>query len=138
MGNHYHLLVRTPRGNLSRVMRHINAMYTQHYNFLKKTDGPLFRGRCKAINIEESSYLLSVSRYIHRNPIETKQPMVRTLANYRWSSYPEYLSEAACPDWLYKWAVYSEPGSGGPMQGYKRFVEAGVDKEKGDFYKKGC
>ena len=27
MGNHYHLLVRTPRGNLSRAMRHINGVY---------------------------------------------------------------------------------------------------------------
>ena len=55
MGNHYHLLVRTPRGNLSRAMRHVNGVYTQYHNYLKKTDGPLFRGRYKAINIEESS-----------------------------------------------------------------------------------
>ena len=66
MGNHYHLLVRTPRRNLSRAMRHINGVYTQYHNSLKKTDGPLFRGRYKSINIEASSYLLEVSRYIHR------------------------------------------------------------------------
>ena len=45
MGNHYHLLLCTPRGNLSRCMRHINGLYTQRYNRLKKTDGPLFRQR---------------------------------------------------------------------------------------------
>ena len=81
MGNHYHLLVRTPRGNLPRAMLHINAMYTQHYNFLRKIDGPLFRGRYKAINIEQSSYLLPVSRYIHRNPVETVKPMVSAIAD---------------------------------------------------------
>ena len=45
MGNHYHLLIKTPRGNLSRAMRHINGVYTEYYNKIKKTDGPLFRGR---------------------------------------------------------------------------------------------
>ncbi|MFC1749165.1 transposase [Pseudomonadota bacterium] len=43
MGNHYHLLVETPNANLSRVIRHINGVYTQRYNRLKNTDGPLFR-----------------------------------------------------------------------------------------------
>ena len=43
MGNHYHLVLETPYGDLSRIMRHINGMYTQRYNRLKNTDGPLFR-----------------------------------------------------------------------------------------------
>ena len=51
-------------------MRHINGVYTQRHNRLKQTDGPLFRGRSKAITIEEDSYQLQVSRYIHLNPIE--------------------------------------------------------------------
>jgi REP element-mobilizing transposase RayT len=41
MGNHYHLLVWTPQANLSRCMRHINGVYTQRYNKLRKSDGPL-------------------------------------------------------------------------------------------------
>ena len=36
MGNHYHVLIETPRANLGRVMRHINGVYTQRYNRLKK------------------------------------------------------------------------------------------------------
>ena len=54
-GNHYDLLLRTPRGKLFRAMRHINGAYTQHHNYLNRTDGPLFRGRYRAINIEASS-----------------------------------------------------------------------------------
>ena len=42
MSNHYHLLIETPLGNLGRIMRHINGVYTQRYNRLKRTDGPLF------------------------------------------------------------------------------------------------
>ena len=70
MQNHYHLLIQTPEGNISRSMRHINGVYTQRYNRLKRTDGSLFRGRYKAILVDSDAYLLHLSRYIHRNPIE--------------------------------------------------------------------
>ena len=46
--NHYHLLIRTPLGNISRCMRHINGVYTQKINKKYKTDGSLFRERFKA------------------------------------------------------------------------------------------
>jgi len=98
MGNHYHLLIKTPRGNLGRAMRHINGVYTQHHNQLKKTDVPLFRGRYKAINIDAASYLTQVSRYIHRNPVDMKKPLVEVLLDHPWSSYPAYLNKMACPD----------------------------------------
>ena len=136
MSNHYHLLVRTPRGNLSRCMRHINGVYTQHHNFLKRTDGTLFRGRYKAINIEVSSYLLEVSRYIHRNPVETSKPLVKELELYRWSSYPAYRNKASSPEWLYRDSVFEELGSGRPSASYKRFVESGNDEETEKFYTK--
>ena len=82
MGNHYHLLIETPLANLGRVMRHINGVYTQRYNRLKKTDGPLFRGRYKAILVDRDAYLLQLTRYIHRNPLEMKRPLVDALAAY--------------------------------------------------------
>ncbi len=65
MTNHYHLLVETPKANLGRIMRHINGVYTQRHNLLKKTDGPLFRGRYKSVLVDEESYLLQLTRYIH-------------------------------------------------------------------------
>ena len=49
MSNHYHLLIETPKANLSRIMQHINGVYTQRHNRLKKRDGPLFRGRYKSV-----------------------------------------------------------------------------------------
>ena|SRR3990167_4548801 len=100
MPNHYHLLIETPMGNLGRIMRHINGVYTQSYNRMKKTDGPLFRGRYKAILLDEDSYLLSLSRYIHRNPIESKKPLVVALEDWPWSSYPAYINKITAPEWL--------------------------------------
>lgn len=136
MGNHYHLLVRTPRGNLGRAMRHVNGLYTQRYNRLKRTDGPLFRGRYKAILIDASAYLLQVSRYIHRNPVETKQPLVPTLERYPWSSYPVYVQNQKAPDWLYREVIYGELGNPHRYAGYRRYVEAGNDNETSRFYVK--
>jgi hypothetical protein len=49
MGNYYHILIETPKANLSRIMRHVNGVYTQRYNRLNKSDGPLFRGTIKNV-----------------------------------------------------------------------------------------
>ena len=60
MGNHYHLCLRTPEGNLSRVMRHLDGIYTQRCNRLHRRDGALFRGRYKAIVVDKDTYLAQV------------------------------------------------------------------------------
>ena len=49
MSNHYHLLIQTPKANLSRAMRHLNGVYTQRFNRQYKTDGPLFREQRKGV-----------------------------------------------------------------------------------------
>src|SRR6266540_3724406 len=57
IGTHYHLCLRTPKGNLSRVMRHVDGIYTQRFNRRHRRDGTLFRGRYKAILIDADEYL---------------------------------------------------------------------------------
>lgn len=137
MGNHYHLLISTPLANISRVMRHINGVYTQRYNRLKKTDGPLFRGRFKSVIVDADTYLLQVSRYIHRNPIETKKPMVKSLESYPWSSYPAYINRVAAPGWLYREQTYETLGKAQRYRGYQQYVEEGVDEATKTFYNRG-
>ncbi len=100
MSNHYHLLLQTPRGNIARVMRQINGLYTQHYNRRHGADGQLFRGRYKGILVEEDSYLLELLRYIHRNPV--RAGMVKDIADYPWSSHHGYVSRAKKWEWLTK------------------------------------
>ena len=100
MSNHYHLLIQTPDGNLSRGMRHINGVYTQRFNRRHKKEGQLFRGRYKAVLVEADSHLLEVMRYIHRNPL--RAGMVKSLDEYRWSSHAGYLSRAKKWSWLHK------------------------------------
>jgi putative transposase len=49
MDNHYHLVVETPDGNLSKGMRQLNGVYTQYYNRHHNRAGHVFQSRYKAI-----------------------------------------------------------------------------------------
>lgn len=98
MSNHYHILVRTPDGNISRCMRHLNGVYTQRFNRKYDVDGPLFRGRYKSVLVEEDSHLLELLRYIHLNPV--KANIATSLDNYPWSSHKGYLSGSRGWGWL--------------------------------------
>ena len=122
MDNHYHLLLETPRANLDRIMRHINGVYTQRYNRLRKTDGPLFRGRYQAIIVEKEAYLLHLSRYIHRNPAEVRGLSNKRLATYPWSSYRAYLNHAIAPAWLTREPTYHMLGHKQQYAGYRNYV----------------
>lgn len=136
MSNHYHLLVKTPEANLGRAMRHINGVYTQRYNRLQHSDGPLFRGRYKAICVESDSYQLQLSRYIHRNPLEAG--LITDLAAYPWSSYPFYISAVKKPEWLYQDEIYGQLQVRAQFrERYVAYVEQGVDGEIIQFYSKG-
>lgn len=137
MTNHYHLLVQTPNANISRAMRHINGVYTQRYNRLNSSDGSLFRGRFKSILVDKDAYLLQLSRYIHRNPIETQKPMVDSLDKYPWSSYPAYVNKVQCPDWLSQNLTYQMLGSKQRYAGYAKYVADGNTEQLIRFYSRG-
>jgi REP element-mobilizing transposase RayT len=100
MPNHYHLLLHTPNGNLSRFMRQINGIYTQRFNRTHENDGQLFRGRYKSILVEVDSYLLELLRYIHKNPL--RAGLSNDLKGYEWISHIGYISDAKRWEWLYK------------------------------------
>ena len=100
MSNHYHILLQTPDGNLSRGMRHINGVYTQRFNRRHEKEGQLFRGRYKSVLVEEDNHLLEVMRYIHRNPLNAG--IVASLNDYQWSSHTGYLTRATKWSWLKK------------------------------------
>ena len=78
-------------------MRHIDGLYTQRFNRSHKRDGSLFRGRYKAILVDEDEYLARVVRYIHLNPVQTG--VVKVPEEYRWSSHIKYLQTKGAPQW---------------------------------------
>jgi hypothetical protein len=99
-----------------------------------ESDGSLFRGRYKAILVDVDAYLLNVSRYIHRNPIEAG--FVRKAEKYPWSSYRAYIGKIRCPSWLTTQQTLSMIGVHNQVLRYKAFVEAGVDEATEQFYGK--
>ena len=98
MANHYHLLVETPKPNLSLGMRQLNGIYTQAFNRRHQRVGHLFQGRFKAILVERQSYLLELCRYVVLNPIRIKGH-ART-GNWKWSSYRVTAGLASGPELL--------------------------------------
>ena len=97
MPNHFHFLVRTPKGNLSEFMRHFNISYTGAFNRKYRRSGHLYQGRYKAFLIEADNYLLEVSRYIHLNPLRmrSKDPVGKrwnNLLNDETTSLAGYLN----------------------------------------------
>ncbi len=132
MDTHYHLLLHTPRGNLGRCMRHVNGVYTQRLNRLLDRDGPLFRGRYRAIVVDADAYLLQVSRYIHRNPVEAG--LVKRPDAFAWSSYRAYTRQSSGPDWLRDDQVLAMVGSRQARARYQAYVEQGIDASTAKFY----
>jgi putative transposase len=132
MDNHYHLLIRTPEGNLQRIMRHLNGVYTQYFNRSEGKDGSLFRGRYKAILVDEECYWLQLSRYVHRNPVEAN--LVRSLEKYRWSSYPAYIGIEPPEDWLEINYILRAIGQRNVQNRYKAYVLNSEGDEITQFY----
>lgn len=129
MGNHYHVCLRTPEGNLSRVMRHLDGLYTQRFNRAHGRDGALFRGRYKAIVVDADEYLSAVVRYIHLNPVEAG--LVRKPHAYRWSSHGAYLRPEKARRWLRVEEVLEAFGS---RAEFHEYVISGNDEGIEAFY----
>lgn len=94
MGNHFHLVLETPKGNLVAGMKWFLGTYTSRFNRRHKLFGHLFSGRYKALIVDGSGngYLRSVCDYVHLNPARARLVQAEaSLSSYRWSSWPEYL-----------------------------------------------
>lgn len=126
MSNHYHLLIETPEGNLSKGMRQLNGVYTQYINRTHAKTGHVFQGRYKAILVEKDSYLLELSRYVVLNPV--RAGMVVDAGDWPWSSYRTMLGKAPAPAWMQTDWLLSQfsPQRKRAIARYIAFVRAGV------------
>jgi len=154
MDNHYHLMVETPQANLSQAIQWLNVSYSAWFNRRYARVGHLFQGRYQAVVVEHQAWALSLSRYVHLNPVrigvlgldkaardrqrqgagpppEAAQVRERIgrLRRYRWSSYRAYVGFAQAPSWLERQAVLGLLGSGNDQcrrQAYREYVESAV------------
>jgi len=129
MDNHYHLVIQTPEASLQRVMRHIDGVYTQRFNRNHQREGPLFRGRYKAILIDADAYLAAVVRYVHLNPVEAGR--AQDPEDYPWSSHRHYLRPGRAPRWISLEEVLSRYPRG---LNFQEFVLSGNEEALLRFY----
>jgi REP element-mobilizing transposase RayT len=138
MGNHYHLLIETPAGNLITGMRRFNGVYTQAFNRRHGRVGHVFQGRYKSILVDKDSYGLELCRYIVLNPVRAR--MVKRPENWAWSSYRATVGAITAPAWLNADWVLEQFGRRGAKAAYQRFVAEGIgrtspwDKLKGQIW----
>jgi len=134
MDNHFHLLVRTPRANLSRFMQRLLTAYALYSRYKHRRPGHVFQGRFKAKLVEDDIYLLALTRYIHLNPIKTaacrkldRSARLRRLAAYPWSSYHGYIDAKKAQDFV-RYEVLKEYGRDAAegRRLYRAYVQACV------------
>ena len=127
MSNHYHLVLQTRRANLSRLMRHINGVYTQAYNRRHCKSGHVFQGRFKAVLVDRDSYFLEVCRYVDLNPV--RAGLVSQPQQWAWSSYRAHIGESDVPVWLDSAKLHRQIAPGAPQRDgptrYAQFVAEG-------------
>ena len=125
MTNHYHLLIETPDAGLSRGMQLLNGVYTQRFNRRHDRVGHLLQGRFKAILVEKESHLLELVRYVVLNPVRAK--MVRSIHDWRWSSYRATAGQTEVPEFLTVGWILSQldPDRERAARAYRRFIRQG-------------
>ena len=98
MGNHFHLVVVTPRGNISAFMRQVDGVFTQYSNWRYQRVGHLLQGPFKAVIVENDLHLLTALAYVMINPVEAG--LVPKASGWRWSSFRATVGLSAAPSFL--------------------------------------
>ncbi len=129
MSNHYHLLIETPDGNLSKGMRQLNDVFTQASNRRHQRSGHLFQGRYNAVLVDADTYLMELMRYIILNPV--RACMVDQPGQWPWSSYNATVGETSARQWLAtdKFLAQFAGNRNEAVQGYSQFVAQGIGHE---------
>lgn len=87
MGNHYHLALETPQGNLVAGMQWLQSTFASRFNKLRGERGHLFQGRYQSLLVEEGEALGLLCHYLHLNPVRAGIVPMGKLDEYRHSSY---------------------------------------------------
>ena len=134
MPNHFHLVVWTLQdGDLGRWMQWLLTSHVRRYHRHYHSSGHVWQGRFKAFPIEEDGHLLTVMRYVERNPVRAKTIPVRKAQRWPWSSIGEKPKDVERPeldagpvvrgrDWL-RWV--NEPQTEAELEALRKCVRRG-------------
>ena len=89
--NHFHFLIKANSvDSISKLMLKLQKSHARYYCYEFQQVGRIFQGKYKSILVDSRLQLMTVSRYIHRNPIDYFQSE-QAINDYPWSSYPEFI-----------------------------------------------
>ena len=129
---HFHLLVRSVTGELSKSMMWIEHEYVRRFNVQRERDGSLFRGRFTSKRVTSTSYWITLLRYIDRNPVAAN--VTTSATKYPYCSAFQFARRSA-PPWLscdgVGAVVGDEKGAFSPRD-YERFVAESADASADD------
>ena len=91
MTNHFHLLISLEEVSISTIMKKLLWCYSCYFNQKYGYKGHLFDSRFTSHMIKNDLYFLTVSRYIHLNPV--KAGIVKKPILYPYSSYACYMGK---------------------------------------------
>jgi putative transposase len=87
MPNHFHLVLWPHAdGDLSRWMQWLLTAHVRRYHRHYRSSGHVWQGRFKAFPIQQDDHLLTVLRYVERNPVRAPSLPVRKAERWPWSS----------------------------------------------------
>ncbi len=129
MGNHFHVVVQTRQGQLSRGMRYLNSNYSQYFNRQHGLVGHVFQGRYHAVLCQENEYLLELLRYTVLNPV--RAGLVAHPRHWLWSSFLPMVCAIDSPAWLQRDAMLAKFGTNreSAIGAYEAFVLEGIGQE---------
>jgi hypothetical protein len=136
MGNHYHLVVETPRPNLSLSVRQLNGVYSQSFNRRHGRVGHLFQGRFGSQLVGSNEYFLAACRYVILNPV--RGGLCARPEDWEWSSFSATIGLSSAPSWLNVCAFLGKIDSKDPVlarRTFRFFVREGTNLEKVDIAK---
>jgi putative transposase len=134
MSNHFHVVLKTPEPNLARGMQSFLSAYANVWSRRHRFNGHVFQGRYRTELIEDESYLWTVTRYVHLNPVRAR--IVENPATWKWSSYPGYVRDRRRLEWvaydelLASWAGEFGGSGSEPAAAYRRYVTAGLSLKR--------
>jgi putative transposase len=99
LNNHFHLVVFPKEdGDLSKWMHWVLNTHVRRYHKHYHSSGHVWQGRFKAFPIEADEHLLTVLRYVERNPI--RAGLVKRAEQWSWSSAHYWKEEEGRPNYL--------------------------------------
>lgn len=124
MGTHFHLIVHTPKPNLSRGMQHLCGVYAQWFNWKYGRRGHLFGRRFSSVHIVRDEHLLEAHRYVALNPV--RAGLCARPEFWRWGSFRSLVGLETPPPFLDVTGTLGlfAPRRSVAQAAFRRFVDA--------------